>query len=90
MRSGATVSLRLSVTRQAETGREPARYVPVAIKILGTTFSPQLITTTTDERGKTSVKIALPDFEGGRAAILIQADDDGEKAELRRIILPGA
>jgi hypothetical protein len=90
LRSGATVSLRLSVTRHAEKRREPARYVPVTIKILGTTFSPQLITTTTDARGKSSVKITLPDFEGGRAAILIQADDDGEKAELRRIILPSS
>jgi hypothetical protein len=43
---------------------------------------------TTNPQGVAAIPILLPSFQGGRAAVLIQAHIDGETAELRRIILP--
>jgi hypothetical protein len=87
-RGGQNVTLRLRVTRQGESGREPAADTRVAVKILGTTFSPQAIAATTDSQGIATAELALPHFTSGRAAILIKVEDRGEIAELRRIILP--
>jgi hypothetical protein len=88
LRGGQTVDLHLLVTRAGRAGREPAPRVPVIVKVLGTTFAPQTNFSTTDDRGMAAISISLPDFKGGRAAILVQAESDGETAELRRIIFP--
>jgi len=86
LRGGQTVNLRLLVTRTGRAGREPAPLVPVVVKTLGTTFAPQTNFSTTDERGVAAISISLPDFNAGRAALLVQAESGGETAELRRII----
>jgi len=87
-RAGQNVTIQLLVTREGEAGREPAANTPLAVKILGTTFSPQFTTATTDARGFAPISLSLPNFTSGRAAILVKAEDRGEVAELRRIILP--
>jgi hypothetical protein len=87
-RAGQDVTIQLLVTREGEAGREPAANTPLAVKILGTTFSPQFTTATTDARGLAAVSLSLPNFTSGRAAILVKAEERGEVAELRRIILP--
>jgi hypothetical protein len=87
-RGGQTVDLRLRVTRTGRAGREAVPEVPVLVKILGTTFAPQTNFLTTDDRGIAAISISLPDFKGGRAAILVQAESEGETAELRRIVFP--
>ena len=87
-RAGQDVTIQLLVTREGEAGREPAANTRLAVKILGTTFSPQFTTATTDARGFAAVSLSLPNFTSGRAAILAKAEDRGEVAELRRIILP--
>jgi hypothetical protein len=87
LRGGESVTLRLRVRRS---GRVAVKGATVTVKTLGTNFSPQTTRSVTDERGVVTFSMTLPDFKAGRAAILIQCEDCGEIAELRRIILPAA
>ena len=88
LRGGKSVLLRLLVTRLAKRGRIPAASVKLVLKILGTTFATNAIDSLTDDRGMAAISVSLPEFRTGRAAILVQAEDNGVTAELRRIILP--
>ncbi|HEX7530781.1 MAG TPA: hypothetical protein VF333_06545 [Pyrinomonadaceae bacterium] len=88
LRAGKSVTLRVLVGRAGGNRREPARQARIVVKILGTNFRPTSISSTTNTEGIASIPVLLPSFETGRAAILVQADIDGETAELRRIILP--
>jgi len=85
---GQSVTLRVLVSRAGLNRREPARKARVVVKALGSTFRPTSTMATTSPQGIAAIPILLPSFEGGRAAVLIQAHMDGETAELRRIILP--
>ena len=86
LRGGQAVTLKLRVTRN---GRSAVSGASITVKSLGTIFAPQRTQSVTDEQGIASVSLQLPEFEAGRAAILVQCEDQGEVAELRRIILPG-
>ena len=88
LRGGESVTLRLLVSQAAGEGREPARKARVLVKVLGSTFRPQSIPATTNNEGMAIVPLSLPNFETGRAALLVQAYVDGLRAELRRIIVP--
>ncbi len=87
-RGGQSVTLRVLVSRSAGERRAPARKARIVVKTLGTNFRPTSTLATTNDQGIASIPILLPSFEGGRAAVLVQAHIDGETAELRRIILP--
>jgi hypothetical protein len=89
LHGGESVVLRLLVTRLAKSGRAPAANVRVIMKTLGTAFATKTFEVTTNERGIAAISLSLPEFRTGRAAILVQAEDNGVTAELRRIILPG-
>ncbi len=88
LRAGESVTLRLEVTKLGAQGRIPAAKANVTVKILGSTFQPTSVYSTTDSSGRSAVSITLPTFQTGRAAILIRAEAGGDVAELRRIILP--
>ena len=88
LRGGRSVTLRLNVLRQGRKGKERVPGAKVTVKTLGSSFPPQSTLATTDGRGAVAVLLSLPDFKGGRAAVLIRAEADGEVAELRKIILP--
>jgi hypothetical protein len=88
LRGGSSVTLRLNVLRRGPNGRERVPGANVTVKTLGSSFPSQSTFATTDSRGVVAVLITLPDFKAGRAAILIQAEVNGEVAELRKIILP--
>jgi hypothetical protein len=88
LRGGESVTLRLLVSQAAGEGREPARKARVLVKVLGSTFRPQSIPATTNNEGMAIVPLSLPNFETGRAALLVQAYVDGQTAEVRRIIVP--
>jgi hypothetical protein len=88
LRAGESVTLRVLVSRTAGDRREPAGQARIVVKILGTNFRPTSTLSSTNTQGIASISVLLPSFETGRAAILVQADIDGEIAELRRIILP--
>jgi hypothetical protein len=62
----------------------------IMIKVLGTNFRPLIFHTKTDSNGVAIVNLQLPQFSRGRAAVLFKAMSNGEEAELRRVIQPGA
>lgn len=88
LRAGQSLTLRVEVTKQTESGRAAAAKASVTLKVLGSTFQPSSTYSTTDSAGRSAISVTLPTFKTGRAAILIRAEADGEVAELRRIIQP--
>ena len=88
LRAGESVTLRIQVSRTSPEGRMPAAKASITVKILGSNFPPASTFSTTDSSGRSSISMALPAFNVGRAAILIRAEADGEVAELRRIVQP--
>jgi hypothetical protein len=88
LRAGESVTLRVQVTRVFRNGRGPAPKARVTVKILGTSFRPTSTFSITGNDGIASVLVTLPMFTTGRAAILVQAEVDDQRVELRRIILP--
>lgn len=88
LRSGESVTFRVMVSRASANGRQPAAKARVVVKTLGTSFRPASKVAATNTAGIALVPVLLPSFETGRAAVLIQVNADGERAELRRIILP--
>jgi len=89
LRGGKSVVLRLLVTRIAKGGRAPAANVRLVLKTLSSAFATNTVDATTNELGMAAISLSLPEFRSGRAAILVQVEDNGITAELRRIILPG-
>ena len=64
----------------------PVGEANLTVKVLGTSFRPIIVTTTTDEHGVGVVRALLPRFSSGRAAIIIRATAGEHAAEMRRII----
>jgi hypothetical protein len=85
---GEWVTLRVLVSKAAGDRREPVKQARVLVKVLGSTFRPQSIPATTNDEGVAVAFVLLPEFETGRAAILVQANVDGHAVEIRRIVLP--
>jgi hypothetical protein len=92
LRGGASVTLRVLVSRPGrspgQSAREPVARARVTLKTLGTNFRTESTIATTDDDGIALLFALLPKFTTGRAAILIRVEVDGDVAELRRIILP--
>ena len=87
-RGGSSVTLKALVTRAVANGRAPATNVKVVVKTLSTSFSPNKVEALTDDAGVATVSLTFPRFRGGRAAVLVQVEDQSARAELRRIIVP--
>ena len=79
----------ISVLVSRDKGQNNLANVNVMLKILGTTFRPQIFHAKTDSNGVAIVQIQFPTFARGRAAILIKAASGNEDVELRRVIYPG-
>ena len=88
LRSGESVTFRVMVSRASANGRQPASKARVVVKTLGTSIRPASKVAATNSEGIALIPVLLPSFEKGRAAILIEVNVDGRRAELRRIILP--
>ena len=88
LRSGESVTFRVKVSRASAKGHQPAKKVRVVVKTLGTSVRPASKVSATNSEGIALVPVLLPTFATGRAAVLIQVNVDGRRAELRRIILP--
>ncbi|MDX6612282.1 MAG: hypothetical protein QOD75_1468 [Blastocatellia bacterium] len=88
LRGGQFATLRVRVSRGTLDVQGPVPDAHVVLKTLGTTFRPVSTFAKTDKDGIAIMFAALPRFTTGRGAILVRADHSGEKAELRRIILP--
>jgi hypothetical protein len=87
-RGGESLTLRVRVGR-GEQGRDALNGAEVTIKVLGSTFRPVIASARTGTDGVASLRVDLPHFKTGRAAILVRAVADGYEAELRRIIHQG-
>ena len=87
-RGGDHATLQIRVGRSRE-GSEAIAEAEVVVKILGSTFRPQIYQTRTGTDGIALVDAELPHFKTGRAAILVRALANGYEAELRRIIQQG-
>lgn len=85
-RAGQLATIKIYVGR-GTFGRRAVTDAGVTVKVLGTTFRPLILSTRTGADGVAVVRALLPQFNSGRAAILIRAADaNGGEAELRRII----
>jgi hypothetical protein len=88
LRGGRLAHLRLIASRVTDGHPVRVAGARISVRALGTTFSPTSAAGLTDEQGVANVSMVLPDFNSGRAALLVKAEAGGEVAELRRIILP--
>ena len=84
-RAGQLVMIKVHVGRGAY-GQRAVAGAQVTVKVLGTTFRPLILASTTDGTGVAVVRALLPRFTSGRAAIIIRAVDGEDAAEMRRII----
>ncbi len=71
------------------TDRKVVPGAQIMVKVLGSSFRPVIFHAKTDSNGLARVHLQLPQFQAGRAALLIRAIADGEEVELRRIVIPG-
>lgn len=89
LRAGEQVTLRISVTKEAEgeaKGEQAIAGASVTVKVLGSTFQPMILSAETEQDGIAVVRTTLPRFASGRAAILVRAVVGDSESELRRII----
>ena len=71
------------------TDRKVVADAQIMIKVLGSTFRPVIFHAKSDANGIARVHLQLPQFQAGRAALLIRAMSDGQEVELRRVVTPG-
>ena len=71
------------------TARRVVGGAQIMIKVLGSSFRPVIFHAKTDNNGLANVHLQLPQFQAGRAALLIRVMTDGEEMELRRVVTPG-
>jgi hypothetical protein len=86
--AGESFTIRVLVQNRTARREKPLPGITVSVKILGTTFRPQLYSVKTESDGVASVAAVMPVFTSGRAAVLIRVVAKGETAELRRILHP--
>lgn len=86
--AGQNANLRVLLQRRVGEAEKPLSGVAVSIKVLGSTFRPQIYSVKTQRDGVALISIVMPTFSSGRAAVVIRAESHGQTAELRRVIHP--
>lgn len=89
-RGGESFTLQVLVTELAGKGERPVNAAAVSVKVLGTMFRPVIYSAKTNRLGVSSLDIKIPQFNSGRAAILIRATARDLSTETRRVIYPGS
>lgn len=84
--AGGAYIIRVLLEDRSGKKEKPLSGVAVSVKILGTSFRPQISSVKTARDGVAVVSAVMPSFTSGRAAILFQAAVKGETLELRRVI----
>ncbi|HET6891363.1 MAG TPA: hypothetical protein VFH31_09695, partial [Pyrinomonadaceae bacterium] len=84
--SGDTVNLRISVSYYGGSEETPVNAATVSVKVLGTTFRPQIYSVKTQRDGIANISAQIPKFTSGRAAILIRVTAGSDETEMRRVI----
>lgn len=87
-RAGETFTIRIELADRSGKRQKPLSGVPISVKILGTSFRPQLYSVKTERGGLASVLATMPSFTSGRAAVLVRAVVRGDTIEVRRVIHP--
>jgi hypothetical protein len=88
-RSGDSVTVRVMVTQRSGEFEKPLNNVSISLKVLGTTFRPQIYSTKTQRNGLATIATQIPLFTSGRAAILVRAVAGSQSTEIRRVVHPG-
>jgi len=88
-RSGEALTVRVLVTQRSSNADKPLNNVAISLKVLGTTFRPQIYSTKTQRNGMATIDVQIPQFTSGRAAILVRAVAHGQSTEIRRIVQTG-
>lgn len=86
--AGESFVIRVRVEDGTGSKQKPLNGISISVKILGTTFRPQIYSVRTERDGVAAVSTTMPNFTSGRAAVLIRAVANGETTELRRVIHP--
>ncbi|HEU4710993.1 MAG TPA: hypothetical protein VFS76_05475 [Pyrinomonadaceae bacterium] len=86
--SGERYTLRVLISNWSNGEENPLPSAAVSIKILGTTFRPLIYSLKTESDGVATVATDIPQFNSGRAAVLVRAVVKDQAAELRRVIHP--
>lgn len=86
-KGGERRTLTFMVCRGSE--RKVVGGAQIMVKIIGSSFRPQIFHASTDSNGLATVNFDLPSFREGRAAFLVRAMSDGEETELRRSVAHG-
>ena len=86
--SGNAYTLRVLITSRAAGEENPLPAAAVSIKILGTTFRPLIYSLKTESDGVATIATQIPEFNSGRAAVLVRVVMKDQAAELRRVIHP--
>ena len=85
--AGGNFHIRIMVGDRTNQQELPVSGATLSVKVLGTTFRPQLYSVKTERDGVAVVSAQIPRFTSGRAAILIRAAAaDGRSTETRRVI----
>jgi hypothetical protein len=80
--AGNAVALKVLVTR----GPDPESEAIVTVKVIGTAFKPQVFMSRADRTGLASFNFSLPAFSAGTAAIVIEAQSNRGRGELKQLI----
>jgi hypothetical protein len=88
LRGGERIVLRVQVLRGLE-GTDVIAGADVSVKVLGSSFKPLLFLSKTGPNGVATLRMQLPHFNTGRAAILVRANAEGYEAEMRQIVRQG-
>jgi len=87
-RAGESFIIRILVEDRSGKKEKPLMGVTVSVKILGTTFRPQIYSVKTERDGMAAISTTMPTFTSGRAAVLIRVVAKDQTAEVRRVIHP--
>ena len=87
-RAGESFTIRMQLADRSGKREKPLVGVAVSVKILGTSFRPQIYSVRTERGGIAVVANTMPNFTSGRAAVLVRAVVKGETIEVRRLIHP--
>ena len=63
--------------------------VEILAKVVGSEFKPRVFHTKTDQNGLANVKLKVPNFQSGRAELVVNARSEAEEVELRRAVAHG-
>ncbi len=81
--AGDVVILQIEVVRGKT---QPLAGIPIIVKIIGTSFKPQIYSGRTGPDGIAVMPVVLPNFTAGSAAVVVQSSSEVGDAEVKHLI----